>query len=299
MSALLSSEIGNTDKVVQYINEARELGVEVLPPDVNESGFKFPVVGDRRIRFGLGAIKNVGGGATESILAGPRAGGRYRSLVDLSDRIDLRLCNKRVIEALIDSGACDSLGGRRAQLVAALDHAFAEAQARQAERDSGQHALFGGGGETPDPGPPASLPDVLPWSEHDRLAREKAVLGFFISGHPLAKYRAEVELFGSRTTATLSRWSDQRVRIAVVVTVVKRQISKKSGAEYARLVLEDFHGTAEALVFPEAWAKLNEAILPDRALLLAGSYSPRDRGEEQAALTRHSPQALGDPQPRG
>src|SRR2546422_914664 len=183
MSALLSSEIGNTDKVVQYINEARELGLEVLPPDVNESGFKFTVVGDRRVRFGLGAIKNVGGGAIESIIAGRRAGGPYRSLVDLSDRIDLRLCNKRVIEALIDSGACDSLGGHRAQLVAALDHAFAEAQARQAERDSGQHALFGGGGETPDPEPPASLPDVLPWSEHDRLAREKAVLGFFISGH--------------------------------------------------------------------------------------------------------------------
>ena len=290
MSALLSSEIGNTDKVVQYINEARELGLEVLPPDANESGFKFTVVGDRRIRFGLGAIKNVGGGAIESIIAGRRAGGPYRSLVDLSDRIDLRLCNKRVIEALIDSGACDSLGGHRAQLVAALDHAFAEAQARQAERDSGQHPLFGG--ETPTPDPRAPLPDVPPWSEHDRLAREKAVLGFFISGHPLAKYRAEVELFGSRTTATLSRWSDQRVRIAAVVTVVKRQISKKTGAEYARLVLEDFHGTAEALVFPEAWAKLNDLIRPDQALLLTGGHSARDRDEEQAPFIVEGAQSL-------
>ncbi|OLB15240.1 MAG: DNA polymerase III subunit alpha [Gemmatimonadetes bacterium 13_2_20CM_69_8] len=290
MSALLSSEIGNTDKVVQYINEARELGLEVLPPDVNESGFKFTVVGDRRIRFGLGAIKNVGGGAIESIIAGRRAGGPYRSLVDLSDRIDLRLCNKRVIEALIDSGACDSLGGHRAQLVAALDHAFAEAQARQAERDSGQHPLFGGEAPTSDPRPP--LPDVPPWSEHDRLAREKAVLGFFISGHPLAKYRAEVELFGSRTTATLSRWSDQRVRIAAVVTVVKRQISKKTGAEYARLVLEDFHGTAEALVFPEAWAKLNDLIRPDQALLLTGGHSARDRDEEQAPFIVEGAQSL-------
>src|SRR5438477_10599448 len=142
MSALLSSEIGNTDKVVQYINEARELGLEVLPPDVNESGFKFTVVGEGRIRFGLGAIKNVGGSAIESIIAGREAGGEpYRTLVDLCERVDLRLCNKRVIEALIDSGACDSLGGHRAQLVAALAHAFAEAQPRQAERDSGQHAL--------------------------------------------------------------------------------------------------------------------------------------------------------------
>jgi len=297
MSALLSSEIGNSDKVVQYINEARELGLEVLPPDVNESGFKFTVVGEGRIRFGLGAIKNVGGSAIESIIAGREAGGPYRTLVDLCERIDLRLCNKRVIEALIDSGACDSLGGHRAQLVAALDHAFAEAQARQAERDSGQHPLFGG--ETPAPGPRAPLPDVLPWSEHDRLAREKAVLGFFISGHPLAKYRAEVELFGTRTTATLGRWSDQRVRVAVVVTVVKRQISKKSGAEYARLVLEDFHGTAEALVFPEAWAKLNEVILPDRALLLTGSYSARDRDEEQAPFIVETAQSLDDLRAKG
>src|SRR5204863_3407243 len=135
---------------------------------VNGSGFKSTVVADRRIRFGLGAIKTVGAGAIESILAGRRASGPYRSLVDLCERIDLRLCNKRVIEALIDAGACDSLGGHRAQLVAALDHAFAEAQARQAERDSGQHPLFGG--ETPGPGPRAPLPDVPPWTEHERLA---------------------------------------------------------------------------------------------------------------------------------
>src|SRR5947209_3653738 len=292
LSALLSSEIGNTDNVVRYINEARELGLEVLPPDVNESGFKFTVVGDRRLRFGLGAIKNVGAGAIESILAGRTAGGPYRSLVDLCDRIDLRLCNKRVLEALIDAGACDSLGGHRAQLVAALDAAFGEAQARQEERNAGQGALFGDQGAIPHPR--ALLPDVAPWSEHDRLTREKAVLGFFISGHPLARYRVEVELFGTRTTATLGQWSDQRVRIGAVVTVVKRQISKKTGAEYARLKTEDFHGTAEALVFPEAWAKLNEVIRTDRALLLAGSYSVRDRDEEQAPFIVETAQALDE-----
>src|SRR5439155_965230 len=178
------------------------------------SGFKFTVVGDRRLRFGLGAIKNVGAGAIESILAGRTAGGPYHSLVDLCDRIDLRLCNKRVLEALIDAGACDSLGGHRAQLVAALDAAFGEAQARQDERNAGQGALFGEPGAVPHPA--SRIPDVAPWSEHDRLAREKAVLGFFISGHPLARYRAEVELFGTRTTATLGQWSEQRVRIAAV-----------------------------------------------------------------------------------
>src|SRR5437016_3173841 len=155
MAALLSSEIGNTDRVVQYINEARELDLQVLAPDVNESGYKFTVVGDQRIRFGLGAVRNVGEGAIASIIAG-RQSSAYRSLVELCDRIDLRLCNKRVIESLIDAGACDSLGGERSQLVAALDHAFSEAQVRQQERFTGQHGFFGE--ETPVPGPPHHLP---------------------------------------------------------------------------------------------------------------------------------------------
>ncbi len=297
MAALLSSEIGNTDKVVEYINEARELGLDVLPPDVNESGFKFTVVGDTRIRFGLGGIKNVGEGAIQSILAGREAGGPYVSLVDLCDRVDLRLNNKRVFESLIDAGACDSLGGHRAQLIAALDHAFGEAQARQNEREAGQVGLFGE--ETHIPHPASPIPDVPAWTEHERLQREKAVLGFFISGHPLAKYRTEVELFGSRTTATLGQWSEQKVTIAAIVTVVKRQISKKTGSEYARLVLEDFHGTAEALVFPEAWARLNTAIRADLALLLSGTYSARDRGEEQAPFIVEAVRPLDELRPSG
>jgi DNA polymerase-3 subunit alpha len=296
MAALLSSVIGDTDSVVHYINEARELGLEVLAPDVNESGFKFTVVGDQRIRFGLGAVKNVGEGAIASIIAG-RSAAPYRSLVELCDRIDLRLCNKRVIESLIDAGACDSLGGHRSQLVAALDHSFSEAQVRQQERTSGQHGLFGEA--TPVPRPSSPLPDVPPWTEHERLTREKAVLGFFISGHPLAKYRTEVELFGTRTTATLGTWTDQKVTVAAVMTVVKRQTSKKTGAEYARLTLEDFHGTAEALVFPEAWAKLNGVIKTDGALLLTGSYSARDRGEEQAPFIVEAARPLDELKPSG
>jgi DNA polymerase III subunit alpha len=108
------------------------------------------------------------------------------------------------------------------------------------------------------------------------------VLGFFISGHPLERFRDEVELFGTRTTATLGEWGEHQISVAAVVTSVKRQISKKTGKEYARLVLEDFHGTAEAIVFPEAWAKLNQTIVQDSALLLTGGYSDRDRGEDQA-----------------
>jgi DNA polymerase-3 subunit alpha len=294
MAALLSSEIGNTDKVVQYINEARELDLEILPPDVNESGFKFTVIGERRIRFGLGAVRNVGEGAIASIIEG-RAQGPYTTLAELVERIDLRLCNKRVLESLIAAGACDSLGSHRKQLIEALEPAWAEAQLLQAEREAGQGSLFGGGedGEDGEDGKIgvsglsdvsalSAFSDVPPWTEAERLAKEKEVLGFFISGHPLERYREEVELFGSRTTATLSEWGEQQVSVAAVVTAVKRQISKKTGKEYARLVLEDFHGTAEAIVFPDAWARLNQIIAPDSALLLTGGYSDRDRGEDQA-----------------
>src|SRR6185369_6687173 len=183
MAALLSSEIGNTDKVVQYINEARELGLEVLPPDVNESGWKFTVVSDRRIRFGLGAVRNVGRGAIESIHDARREG-PFRSLADLADRIDLRLCNKRVLASLVAAGACDSLGAHRKQLIEGLDHVLAEAQLQQQEREAGQASLFG---EIAAHRPAPTLPEVPPWTEAERLAREKEVLGFFISGHPLER----------------------------------------------------------------------------------------------------------------
>ncbi len=289
MAALLSSEIGDTDKVVQYINEAREMGLEVLPPDIAESGFKFTVVGSSRIRFGLGAVRNVGRGAIESIIAA-REGGDFATLADVVGRLDLRLCNKRVLESLIAAGACDSLGAHRSQLMGALDIALGEAQLAQQEREAGQASLFGEA--QPVAQPSAGMPDLPPWPEAERLTREKEVLGFFISGHPLERFRPEVELFGSRTTATLHEWSEHPVTVAAVVTSVKRQISKKTGKEYARLVLEDFHGTAEAIVFPEAWARLNQVITVDLAVLLNGGYSTRDRGEDRAPFVVESARAL-------
>jgi DNA polymerase-3 subunit alpha len=291
MAALLSSEIGSTDKVVQYINEARELGLEVLPPDVNESGFKFTVVGDRRIRFGLGAVRNVGRGAIDSIIAG-RTPDRFGNLGDLVDRIDLRLCNKRVLESLVAAGACDSLGGYRSQLTAALDSVLGEAQLKQQEREAGQESLFGA--ELASRPRTVTLPDVPDWPEADRLTREKEVIGFFISGHPLEPFRPEVELFGTRTTATLHEWSEHQVTVAALVTAVKRQISKKSGKEYARIVLEDFHGTAEAIVFPESWARLNQVIVDDAAILLTGGYSARDRGEDRVPFVVETARPLAE-----
>jgi DNA polymerase-3 subunit alpha len=194
-----------------------------------------------------------------------------------------------VLESLVAAGACDSLGGHRKQLIEALEASLGEAQLLQQEREAGQASLFGEAAPRPRR---AGLPDVPAWTEAERLAREKDVLGFFISGHPLERFRDEVELFGTRTTATLGTWSEHPVSVGAVVTAVKRQISKKTGKEYARLVLEDFHGTAEAIVFPDAWAKLNATILPDAALLLSGGYSDRDRGEDHAPFIVESARGL-------
>jgi len=292
MAALLSSNIGKTEDIIKYIAEARELGLEVLPADVNESGWRFTVVGDTRIRFGLGAIRNVGRGAIDSLLAA-RAEGPFASLHDLCARVDLRLCNKRVFEALIPAGACDGLGGHRAQLMAGLDAAISEATLQQEEAEKGQGSLFGdlmGGfddsaaSEGPARSAAPTLPNVPPWSESDRLQREKELLGFYISGHPLEPYRTECELFATHTVAQLGQWTPEPVTIGVVVTAIRKQLSKRTGNEFARLTVEDFSGSSEVLVFPEAWGVLAERIRPDVPLLLTGGYSRKDQGVDNATF---------------
>ncbi len=292
MAALLSSSIGDTDSVVKFINEARELGIEVLAPDVNESGYKFTVVADKRIRFGLGAIRNVGRGAIDSILAA-HGEHTFDSLFDLCERIDLRLCNKRVIEALIHSGALDSLGGHRGQYNAVLDAALHEASLKQEERITGQTSLFGdpvGGGSSNGGGHQLTLPNVGRLSESERLTREKEILGFYISGHPLEPYRAECELFCSSTVSGLGTWQEGGMTLGVVVTAIKRQVSKKSGAEFARLTVEDFSGSSELLVFPEAWAAIGDRIRTDVPLLVKGGYSRRDQGADNPTFIVESVQ---------
>ena len=291
MAALLSSEIGDTDKIVRLINEARELEIEVLPPDLNESGYKFTVVGDTRIRFGLGAIRNVGRAAIDSIVAA-RTERPFTSLFDVAERIDLRLCNRRVFEALIHAGALDLLGGHRAQYLAILDAALQEASLKQTERETGQWSLFGdpSGGQVETHGTELNLPNLAPLSESERLTREKETLGFYISGHPLEPYRAECELFTTHALAQLGSWQEGAITVGGVVTAIRRQVSKRSGAEFARLTVEDFSGSSELLVFPEAWAALADRIRPDVPLLFRGGYSRRDQGADNPTFIVESVQ---------
>jgi DNA polymerase-3 subunit alpha len=295
-AALLTSCIGDTDSVVKYVTEARELGLEVLPPHVNESGWKFTVIADDKIRFGLGAVRNVGRGAIDSIIAARRER-PFTDLFDFCARIDLRACNRRAIESLIASGALDDVGGaHRAQLLAALDTAMQEASLAQQEREIGQSSLFG------DAAPAAprtdsgarALPTMAPLSESERLQQEKAILGFYVSGHPLDPFRTESELFATHGVSELGSWTPEPITLAVVVTSVKRQISKKSGAEFARLAVEDFTGAGELLVFPEKWAAIGDQIKPDIPLLLTGGYSKRDQGAESPTFIVESVQRMAE-----
>ncbi|MDB4950505.1 MAG: polymerase alpha subunit [Gemmatimonadetes bacterium] len=304
MAALMSSVVDKIDDVVSYIAQCREMGkylprvgregIEVLAPHVNESNWKFTVVGEGvgRIRFGLGAIRGVGEGAVRSILAAREAEGPFGSLFDFLCRIDLRLCNKRVIEALVCAGALDGFDddGGRNQLLAGLDATFATAQAVQKDRDSAQDSLFdallggdGGGGTMLVQAP--ALPKVDKWGETERLAREKEILGFFISGHPLNNYRDLVRLYEPRvTTATLRANRDGKVELACVVTEAARQISKKDGNEWGRITVEDFHGTATVLAFGEPWMKWKEVLQQDAPVVIYGSVSGRERDEDDPPL---------------
>jgi DNA polymerase-3 subunit alpha len=294
MAALLSSQIGDTDSVVKYIAEAREMGLEILPPEVNESGYRFTVIGDRRIRFGLGGIRNVGRTPIQSIVSA-RAEEPFTSLFDFCTRIDLRICNKRVLEALANAGALDSLGAHRAQVVAGLDAAISEASLQQEEAISGQASLFGQpAGDAPLVQHAPVLPSVSVWSESDRLAREKEILGFYISGHPLEPFRLESELFATHQVADLGPWRAEPMLLCAVITGVRRQLSKHSGTEFARLTIEDFSGSGEALVFPERWATLASLVKTDIPVLIRGSYLRRDQAAENPVFVVESVTPLTD-----
>jgi DNA polymerase-3 subunit alpha len=256
--------------------------LEVLAPDVNESGWKFTPVSATQIRFGLGAVRGVGEGAAGAILAARRDEGPFSSLFNLVDRIDLRAAGRRTLEALTLAGACDSFG-HRAQILEGLEIMIREAQLRAEERISGQASLFdtfGASDTAPLPRQEPILPDLAPWTESERLTREKEILGFFISGHPLERYREEVRVFEGVNTANLVEYRDQKVEVACVVTGISRQVSRKTGGEWGRLTVEDFHGTAMVLAFGDVWEQYHDLLVQDAPVLIRGTVSGRERDED-------------------
>jgi DNA polymerase-3 subunit alpha len=265
MAALLTSETGNTEKVVKYINEARGMGIPILPPDVNESDLYFTPVG-ASIRFGLAAIKNVGENTAKAIRESRLAQGEFKSLYEFCERIEPRFLNKRVFESLIKSGAMDSLGPRE-PMVASVDDAVAAIQRAARSRESGQHGLFFGGGAA-EPKVHFELREAAPWSEEERLASEYAMLGFYVSGHPLEKYVARLKELG---TLSLEEVEGQRngKEISVAGLIVgTRPMRSKKGARWAIYTLQDMTGVQELLAFPESFTRLENILKRGEPLLL-------------------------------
>jgi DNA polymerase III subunit alpha len=275
MAALLTSITGDTDSVVKYINECREMGIAVEPPDINVSDANFTPHG-RAIRFGLAAVKNVGGNAIDSIVAARKKLGRnFRSLYEFCEEVDLRLLNKRVLESLIKSGAMDSFG-RRGPLMQALDSAIEQGQKAQRDAESGQYGLtleiFAEADETAIDSD--ALPNVPDWDEHTRLAAEKEILGFFITGHPMEKYKEKLADLNALSTEEIaamkkSTGKDENITTAGLISGVRVAKSRR-GELWAQAALEDMSGKVELLVFPEAYRKLADKLKIEVPVLIRG-----------------------------
>jgi DNA polymerase-3 subunit alpha len=280
MAALLTIEAANTDKLAMYLGECRDLGVPILPPDVNRSELPF-TVGPDGVRFGLCAVRNVGEGAVQSILSVRKELGTLDSLFTLCEHVDLRLVNKRVLENLIKAGAFDSLAPdseensrrARARLSAAVDRALEHGSRQQRDRDKGQHQLFGG---TAEDGDAASVPlaDALPWTEAQQLAGEKEALGFYMSGHPLDRFSAELSAFGAKRVADLTA-SEGDVWASGIVAGL-RPLKTKKGDRMAVFMLDDVGGAVEVVVFPETFGKHGALIEAEAMLLVRGKFEKDD-----------------------
>ena len=298
--AMMTNDMADTEKLSQYINEARGMGIEVLPPDVNESQVYFAPAQSRAgvppvqpsgtdlteyrqdarpalaIRFGLAAIKGVGEIAVEAVLKGRSEGGKFRSLADLCERVDGRTVNRKVLEALIKCGACDCLGQTRATLFAQTDRTLARAASLIADRERGQASLFGAleDRSAQRPEDAASLPE---WPEHELLAHEKELLGFYVTGHPLTPYAPILEKYALANTATLAQLPTRSLtRIGGLIAAVQNGVSKKSGKPYSLVTLEDLQGSVQLLCLNENYDKYRELLAPGKAVLVIGEVNVGD-----------------------
>jgi len=271
LAATLSAEIGSTDGIVKVIGDCVESGVPVLPPDINESRQKFAGV-DEAIRFGLAAIKGVGEAAAQAILDERGHAGRFASFTDFALRMDSRLVNKRTLDALIGAGAFDSFGKNRATLAGASEEVVAHATRRREEAEVGQSNLFAGAAQ--EQGPPRDDFEELPeWSLEERLRAEKEVLGFYVTGHPLARFAGEVARFADTKISDLGSRVDRNVRIGGVLTNLKRQKIKKGineGKTMLKATLEDTTGSVSVCVFASLYERVGASLTADLPVLVTG-----------------------------
>jgi DNA polymerase III subunit alpha len=287
MAALLTSETGNTANVVKYINECREMGIKVLPPDVNSSDWNFTPDGEA-IRFGLGAVKNLGQNAVEAIIAARREGGAFKTLYEFCERVDLAAINRRMIESLIRAGAMDGLEGSRAQLFEVVERAMESGQRAWKDRQSGQTGLFGGLAEETAPAE-QPLPDVPEWQMGQKLAGEKELLGFYVTGHPLAQYEekvSELATHDSQHMDGLSRGAD--LALCGIITGIQRKRNKE-GKLWAAFQIEDMQGSVDAVAFASQYEGVAEFLVEDQAVFVRGMALPDDNGTSKVSVQSMAP----------
>jgi DNA polymerase-3 subunit alpha len=271
------------DSLVEHLEDCKRMGVEVVPPDVNRCGADFEVA-DGKVFFGLGAIKGCGQSAAEAIVAARRAGGPFRSLLDLCERIDTGSVNRTAVEALIKAGALDSLGARRSQLFQAIDRAMQSGAAAAADRRCGQRSLFAGDGDAEEPAGTA-LCDLPEWDAREKLAKEKEVLGFYLSSHPLAEHHQTLSQYCSHSTTEAAQLKHRsEVTLGGLLSGITFRHTKNprpgSPTRYAIFDLEDMEGTIRCILWPEQFAQYGDLVLPDNILLVQGTVEKRAGSDE-------------------
>ena len=284
MAALLTSVLGQNAKVAEYIEQCRELGVTVLPPDVNESGSDFTVAGNN-IRFGLGSVKNVGVGLIEKLVAERKANGRFADFYDFCQRMSAQELNRRALEGLIRCGAFDSMGARRSQLLRVFDSVLESAQSDLRRNVEGQLDLFGGLSENETPR--AKLPDIPEFSRQELLRMERETCGLYLSGHPMDELRPLAKQAGALPIARLSGEGDEElggsydgetVTLAGVISAVRQKLTKKQ-TTIAYVTLEDTSGSVELMIFEKNLAAAAPYLQPEMAVLARGRVSAREDEE--------------------
>lgn len=288
LSAMMTNEMGSLEKLQVVLNEAKSMRVEVLPPDVNEGDAFFgPAPGTpnesgqraEAIRFGLAAVKGVGEVAVESILKARNEGGRFKSLEDFCERVDTRTVNKRVIEALVRCGACDSLGQNRATMFAAIERALARGASVADDRERGQSSLFGVMEALDQTGAKPTSVQLPEWPQHELLAAEKELLGFYVTGHPLTPYSFLLERYCLHNSISAKELAPRTLtRIGGMISGVQSGMSKKTGKPYAMVTLEDLEGSMSMLCMNENYDKYKDWLTPNRALMIIAEVN-NDEGK--------------------
>ena len=284
MAAVLTHNMGDIKKVSHFIEEASAIGLTVDMPNINTGAGKF-VVKDGRIQYGMEAIKGVGGNAVIAIVEARKEGGPFKSLFDFTFRVDLKSCNRKTIESLIQAGALDDFTKNRAQLLESLDDAITYAVRKQEEKNRNQFSLFGdgtvSGGDMAEP----RLRECAAWTNMERLKRERDHIGFFLSSHPLDKFREDIRLFSSHTLhqESLSTCEDkENVKVAGIITSV-RTVNDKKGRPMAFCQMEDENGHVEAIAFSDAFDKYLNLLVPDNIVMVEGNIDLR-RGAPQVVI---------------